>query len=515
MSSLQIGQKISGTIEKLVFGGAGLLRYQGVVVFVPDTIPGEEVIATITKVKARYAEGSIDTLKTPSRNRITTACPYSSVCGGCQLQHIDPSLHPPLKKEWLREALYKEIPNGMEFDLVPAQQVFGWRRKITLHARWTDQKRWDLGFFAKDNVSIVPISWCPLFFSVDEKEAVQHLKTIFDKIPGTPSAEMDITLFRLPPSEAKKPCQNIVIDSDERATRGPVVLGNSVASYRRRANIGSSMDAASPNLPDCSDRAPKDIGDSTQHPHQVANSPISLLIKGSLFLSKESGKKLIQNLQTLSGIQSFALRFPTIEYTSSHEEFSFTALGNSWNCSIEAFVQNHGRQSEMMWHDMMEIIQATGPNQTIFDLYSGVGVTAISLAQQGYAVTAVELSEPAVQAAQRSAKAILSRSNRLKLIQSSVEDFLAHVKERADWWIVNPPRTGLSQYVCSQMARLASKRILYVSCSPPTLARDIALLRQAGWTLSFLKAYDMFPQTTHFETIAMLGKQDAVQGPPR
>jgi 23S rRNA (uracil1939-C5)-methyltransferase len=438
MLPIHIGQKISGTVEKLVFGGSGLIRHQGIVIFVPDVIPGEQVIVEITHVKARYAEGILVSIENPSEHRRIPFCPYSGRCGGCQLQHINPSLHPSLKKEWLQAALHKEIPEGLEYEIVPAQQVFGWRRKITLHARWKE-RQWVSGFIAKDGFTLVPISWCPLFFTNDEKSFLQYIQDILAKIPGTPSAEIDIAFFRLP------------------------------------------------------------------------KKGFCIVLTGNIHLSKETQKGIIHDFEALSFVRTFSLRFPHSRYDSGSTKFFFNALHTTWHCSIDAFIQNHSVQSEILWNDIINIVDSAGPNLTILDLYSGIGVTAIGLANRGHSVTAVELSKAAVQAARMSAQEILGNRHslslhkeRLKLIESSVEEYLATLQEVGDWWIVNPPRTGLSKKVTTRMIEKEPKKILYVSCSPPTMARDLAILRKEGWGIVMLKGYDMFPQTTHFETLAVV-----------
>ncbi len=432
MIPLHIGQIIKGTVEKLVYGGSGLIRYQGIVIFVPHVIPNEQVTIEVTQVKARYAEGIVVSVETPSEHRITPLCPYYGRCGGCQLQHIDPLLHPSLKQEWLKAALYKDIPEGLNIEIVPAQQVFAWRRKITLHGRWKEQA-WVFGFFGTDNVSLIPISCCPLFFTAGERTYLQQVTAIISKIPGTSSATLDLTFFRLPQND------------------------------------------------------------------------VSILLSGSVHLSKESVHKITHELCSLPFVRTVSFRLPRQRHDSGNTEFAFEAFHTTWHCSVDAFIQNHKALSEVLWADIIDIVDSSGREQTIFDLYSGIGITAIGLAQRGHFVTAVELSEAAVRAARMSAEKILKKGH-LTLLQSSVEKFLSTVKAPCDWMIVNPPRSGLSPKVTSRMLEIGPKRILYVSCSPPTMARDLALLRAAHWHVQKLKAYDMFPQTTHFETVAVISR---------
>jgi tRNA/tmRNA/rRNA uracil-C5-methylase (TrmA/RlmC/RlmD family) len=349
-----------------------------------------------------------------------------------------PDLHASLKKAWLQEALYSILPKEMPFDVVSAEQIFEWRRKITLHARW-DTGFVGCGFIAQDNVSLIPISWCPLFFSDKESPFLAALHSILKKIPGTPSTKVDLTLFRLP------------------------------------------------------------------------EGLFSLSIYGNIPLPSHVQASLIHNLSHISSLQTFSLRFHNVRYDEGPRDFTFQAMGTTWHFSIDAFIQNHSTLSELLWNDVISIVHKDGPGKTILDLYSGIGVTAISLARRGHTVTAVELSKAAVQAARKSAYGTEekeafcgSHKGRLELLHCSVEEFLPILKETGDWWIVNPPRTGLSKEVSAHILRKRPAKILYVSCSPSTLARDLFLFSKAGWRLTWLKGYDMFPQTTHFETVAVI-----------
>ena len=429
---LAVGQKISGVVEKLVFGGAGLIRHDGMVIFVPDVIPGERVLFEVTKVKARYAEGVAFSIEVPSEYRREPLCPYSGMCGGCQLQHIDPAIHAFLKKQWLREALYGVISADFPIEVVPSDEVWGWRRKITLHARW-DDTQWVCGYIAKDNVSLLAISSCPLFFSEKEAIVLKGLQNALGTIPGTPESDLDLTIFRL------------------------------------------------------------------------SENGFAITVRGRNPLTKETQKKLVNEMHRIPLVQSLCLRFPHLKYDEGQTEGTFDMFDGQWHFSTDAFMQNHLQESAKLWADSIALVCETGTNQSIFDLYSGIGVTAIRLAQQGNVVTAVELSKSAVQAAKKSAMQVKPGcKGYVNFVQSTVEEFLPTAQHGADWWIVNPPRTGLSNEVVLQIIEKRPKRLMYVSCSAPTLARDIKLLVKEGWHLVHVKGYDMFPQTTHFETLVVM-----------
>jgi 23S rRNA (uracil1939-C5)-methyltransferase len=427
-SPLQAGQKLFGIVDTLAFGGSGIIRHDGMVLFVPDVLPGESVLVEVTEVKANYAKGKVVSIEQSSPRRITPLCPYNGLCGGCQLQHINPAFHPDIKRQWLKEALHGLIPSNMPIDIAPAQQMWAWRRKISLHARWNGHS-WVCGYVGRDNTSIVPVRWCPLFCTEQERELLPNILSLFDGIPGTHGATIDLSLCRLP------------------------------------------------------------------------DNTIAVLLQGTLRLSKATQHAIVQHVDALPYVRTLSLRFPHLHYDRGPTEFTFSALNTQWHFSHEAFIQNHPSQGERLWADVIATVEKGGANQTILDLYSGIGVTAISLALRSHTVTAVELSSAAVTAARRSARALGAH---LQIVESTVEEFLTSALASQSCWIVNPPRQGISKEAVAMMIEKRPTRVVYVSCSPPTLARDLRALVQSGRHVASVQAYDLFPQTSNLETIAVV-----------
>ena len=427
-SLLHTSQRLSGTVDTLAFGGSGIIRHDGMVLFVPDVIPGESILVEVTEVRTNYAKGKVIAIERPSPHRITPHCPYNGQCVGCQLQHIDPKCHPDIKRQWLKEALHGLISPQMPIDIIPAQKMWAWRRKITLHARW-DGNSWLCGYVGRDNTSLVPVRWCPIFCTEEERNLIPKIVSLFDVMPGTRGAAIDLSLCRLP------------------------------------------------------------------------DNTITLLLSGTLRLSKTTIKDIVKHVETIPNIRTISLRFPHLNYDQGPTTFIFSALNREWHFSHEAFIQNHPAQGERLWADVIATVEKGGPNQAILDLYSGISVTAISLALRSHHVTAVELSNAAVTAAKRSARALEAS---LQIVENSVEQFLVSAKGHEDCWIVNPPRQGLSKEVVAKIIEKMPKRLVYVSCSPPTLARDLRAMVQAGRRIASVQAYDLFPQTSNLETIAVV-----------
>jgi len=177
-------------------------------------------------------------------------------------------------------------------------------------------------------------------------------------------------------------------------------------------------------------------------------------------------------------------------------EYQFQACGRQWWASTDAFVQNHPTV-EAMWNDVVSYIKMKNIKR-IFDLYAGVGVTAVLLAEQGICVEAIEGSKVAVQAAEK------NKCENVQFYCGMVEKVLLTLKRGVDCIVVNPPRTGLSKNVRKACVEHDPTYIIYISCSPATLARDMQSFEK--WNIVSLKGYDLFPQTGHFETVAIFEK---------
>jgi 23S rRNA (uracil1939-C5)-methyltransferase len=422
--SLNIGQKITATVEKLVFGGAGLLRHNTMVVFVPGVLPQETIECTITATKARYAEGSLSKILQSSPHRVAPVCRHYGTCGGCQLQHVCANIQPEIKKNWLENALHKVVSCSCEF--VAAESPWAWRRSITLHGRWNGTA-WNCGYVACDGVTLLDIQECPIFIQ-GESPIFSCVHQLLRCIPGERTPEIDISIFRL-------------------------------------------------------------------------DDGFALRIVGKRKLDTKTQQALCDFIHSWEGVKSCLLQFPQWEMCIGSSQLSVRVLGGDWFFAVSSFLQANLSLCEHLWTDLFTLINTNGKHQKIVDLYSGVGITAISLAQQGHEVVAVEMSKAAVQAATVSAK---EKNVDLRFECSSVESFLSRRKISADWFLVNPPRTGLSRVGLQRLIAMRPKRICYISCSPPTLARDLEILVQKKWKITSVRGYDMFPQTTHLESLVTL-----------
>lgn len=167
-----------GKIDKLAFGGDGVLRSDGLVIFIPFTAPGDQIKGKITAQKKHYAKGEITEILTPSPTRTNPKCPYFGACGGCQLQHMDYQAQIDSKKEMVAEAFERigKVSNLPIFPVNPSPSPWAYRRHVTLHLREKNGV-FEAGYYAIDNESLLAIQQCPIF-AYSEDSVFRELHTL-------------------------------------------------------------------------------------------------------------------------------------------------------------------------------------------------------------------------------------------------------------------------------------------------------------------------------------------------
>lgn len=419
--------EIIGDVSSLAFGGKGVVRVEGLVVFVPFVSPGERIRARITKEHKRFAEGELVEILAPSPLRVAAPCPYFGQCGGCQLQHLRYEEQLKQKQNFVTDALQRigKIHLDSPLPIVPAHPIWGYRRHVHLSLE-VFEGHYRAGYICIDGSTHLPITQCPIFMPTK----LDLLQIVSDLIP-----EGDARL-------------GIYKNKDQ-----------FIISYEFSNNFPSNLE-------------------------------------------KAALKQLAQYPQ----IQGITARCPTKTKTwgNIHGTFSVDPLEiifTPW-----AFVQNHANQSANIYRQMVEL-----SGKSVLDLYCGMGSLSLLLAYQGATVTGVECSEEAIRLANLNA---LQNNLKAEFICDDVAKRLPQLLQKSwDTVIINPPRTGLDPMAREALLKARPKQILYLSCMPATLARDLAAAQQAGYQIGFCQAYDMFPQTTHVETLVELNRINFARTP--
>lgn len=421
----QTHEIIQGTVVSLAFGGNGIVRQDGMVIFIPFTAPGDVVKARIVQLKKNHAVAELVEVLNPSPDRIRPRCPYFGSCGGCQLQHLNSSAQLTYKRQAIIDALQRVggITNAMDVRVEPADPVWFYRKHVLLHLRW-DHGGLKIGYVGVDNQTVLEIRECPIF--------TEQAPEVFADLRKT------ITQLNLPPQ----------ID-------GKATLIKSGNCFIADLHFERDFKWREPEL-------------------------------GPLW----------------QGVRISSPRKEMV-YGSVVHEITFGSIGMQITPGV--FLQNHPSQSAKIYQAIADKI-GKGASGNILDVYCGIGILTLALAQYGMTVAGIESNPRSIELARENA--YLNGISHADFYTGQAEDLLPKLLEhyRPHTVIVNPPRTGLDERVVTELLQSDTKQVFYVSCMPATLARDLKRLSEK-YHLAECCGFDMFPQTAHVETLVRLEKR--------
>lgn len=408
-------------IEKLAFGGSGIGRTEGKIVFVRGGIPGDVLRVRITKEKGRYAEAEIEEILISSPERTSSACPVFGVCGGCQWQHIAYPYQLKYKEEILRETLERIGGlKGIEIEpIVPSPKEYAYRNRVTL-STWFQKGRHRIGYHEEKSKKRIAIDGCPI-----------SSKPIDRVISGLTKSLTNVRYY---------PLKKIHIASDEGTAYIDLVP--------IRNNISG-----------------------------ILNSTLNYLRK----LAEED------------------------VLISESKEFEFNLLGLRFYSTPSVFIQANKEINEMLVKTVHEWANLRG-YERVLDLYCGIGNFSLYIAKGAKEVIGVDVNARAVDLANRSAK--VNSITNVVFDASPSGLFIEEAVRRGDRFdliILDPPREG-ARDVLEGISKLSPEKIIYVSCDPPTLSRDLKILTELGYQTLKIRPFDMFPQTYHIESVALVSK---------
>jgi 23S rRNA (uracil1939-C5)-methyltransferase len=406
-------------IEKAIYGGDGLARIPaGKTVFIPGTLPGELVEATIATDKRSFATGKLDAILEPSAERVAPDCEYFPRCGGCQYQHAGPAFQLQMKLDILKETLGRaHVPVPSEIASL-AGPAWGYRNRIRLQA-----KARRLGYLQRGSHTLLPVTHCPIAAPVLEQaiavvERIPGLEGLCEEVEFFTNDEQDQLLISLWPGPRQKPREQALETFAER-------------------------------------------------------------VRGEL--------------PALTGVGLFTQQ--NMKYWGQRS-LTYTVSEIPYQVSLGSFFQ----VNRFLLPELQQIVAKNRTGRTAWDLYAGAGLFARAL--EFDFVTAVEsegFSSDDLKKNLESRPHQVVRSNTLDFLRSQ-----SSAQEKTDLIVVDPPRAGLGKEVCGHLSRIAAPNIIYVSCDPATLARDLQTLLESGYFLQTIHLVDMFPQTFHLETVTVL-----------
>ncbi|MBS4021448.1 MAG: 23S rRNA (uracil(1939)-C(5))-methyltransferase RlmD [Dethiobacter sp.] len=446
---LSRGEKIQLGIERLNHDGEGVARVNGFTVFVPGAVPGDSVTANVISVQRTYARCLLDSVDKPSPSRIKPPCEHFDSCGGCQLQHLDYQAQLSLKRDMVEQALRRL--GGLDVVVRPVigmTDPWRYRNKAQVPVGM-DGPTVKAGFFARRSHRIVNVDCC----------LIQH-----------PTNDRVVDVVRSVLKETGIPVYN---EQEHTGLIRHVVARTSFSS-------GETLVVLVTNG------------------HQIPG--LDKLIN-ALRSRLDNVAGIVQNINTRKGNVILGPEDVTLWGRPFLTE---NLHGLSFHISPRSFFQVNTVQTEALYKKVKEYAALTG-NETVFDLYCGIGTIALYLSRHAGRVVGVESVAAAVDDARKNAK--LNKIENAEFHIGLAEDVAPQLQRKwlsASVAVVDPPRKGCEQRLLDAIIKMEPSRLIYVSCNPATLARDLKYLTGHSFTVREVQPVDMFPHTTHVETVVLI-----------
>lgn len=449
---LQKNDLIELHIRDLGKDGEGIGLFDGFTFFVKDSVPGDRISAKIMKMKKTYGYARLEEVLEPSKDRVLARCQKARQCGGCTLQELSYDAQLRFKEKLVKNDLIRiggfeeELLETAMEPIIGAEEPFRYRNKMQFPVGYTVDKNGGeyltAGFYARHTHSLIPAEDC-LLGAEENRLIVSRLLTWMEREENRPYDE-----------ESGLGCIRHLL-------------------IRKGFHTGEILVCL------------------------VVNEPI------------QGGEALRDVLFDIPGMTSVSLNF-------NHEKTN-VILGNKtvtlwgkpfisdeiggirFEISPRSFFQVNPAQTEKLYEKVLEYADLTG-KETVWDLFCGIGTISLFLAKKAAKVYGVEVVPEAIADAKRNAKNN-GIENAEFLVGKAEEKFLPG---KPDVIVLDPPRKGCDGKLLRSILEIAPKRIVYVSCDPATLSRDLKFLCREDYALQEVAPVDLFPQTNHVETVVLL-----------
>lgn len=449
--------KVIVTIEDMGVNGEGIGKIEGYTLFVKDAIIGDTVEAVITKPKKQYAYAKMLRIVEPSAHRVLAKCPVARQCGGCQIQELSYEAQMDFKAKKVYGNLERiggfaqEVLDAVMEPICGMKEPFCYRNKAQFPIGTDKEGKVVTGFYAGRTHQIIPNMECALGISVNQ-EILQ-----------------------------------IIID---------FMNAYHISAYNEETHTGLVRHVL------------------IRYGFTTKEVMVCLVINGD---SIPHSDVLVSKLEKISGMTSITFSVNK-EYTNvimGHDicllwgqTYITDYIGDiKYQISPLSFYQVNPAQTEVLYGLALEYADLKG-EETVWDLYCGIGTISLFLSQKAKQVYGVEIVPQAIEDARNNAK--INGIYNVEFFVGKAEEVLPEQYEKhqvyADVIVVDPPRKGCDETLLDTMVQMQPKRIVYVSCDSATLARDLKYLCDNGYKLEKVRPVDQFPMTVHVETVVKLIK---------
>lgn len=448
-------EEITLNIDDVGNNGEGIGHLRGYTFFVKGALPGEKIKARVMKQKKSYGYARLSEILTPSPNRVKPVCPAAGVCGGCTLQHLSYEEQLRHKEKKVRDCLTRI--GGVDLSTVEWLPILGmtegkerpwhYRNKAQFPVRADKKGQPVTGFFAGRSHSLIPVSSCPIQHPVmnEAAECVIEFMREFDILPYEEETHTGLV-------------RHIYV--------------------RRGHHTGEVMVCLIIN------------GDSLPYSDRLVERLLKIEGMASILfnVNKERTNVILgSRIYLLWGKRYIEDRIGDIHY----------------RISPESFYQVNPAQTKRLYETVLLFADLKG-EEKVWDLYCGIGTISLFLARYASHVFGVEIVPEAVENARENAKQ--NGIDNVSFVCGAAEDVDAG--QDVDVIVVDPPRKGCDTALLDTMVKMQPEKIVYVSCEPATLARDLKYLGERGYAVRKARACDMFPQGGHVEGVCLLSRVD-------
>ncbi|GAB6100015.1 23S rRNA (uracil(1939)-C(5))-methyltransferase RlmD [Halanaerocella petrolearia] len=447
---VEVGDIITIQLDNVAYGGDTVGRKDGFAIFIPEGIPGEVVKVKITEVKRSFGRGEIIEVVSPVEERVESECVDYGACGGCQMQHIDYQAQLDYKYQMVEDAMERIGKLDLEINPVKGMEnPYLYRNKAQFPLAIREEEI-VAGFYQAGSHELVPVSDCQ----------IQHpvINRIVDR-----ATEL-LTEYQL-----------------------PVYNEESQQGFLRHLVVRIGV---------CTNQAMLMI--VTREEEFVVGEEIAEKLMNQI-------PELISIYQNINPDQTNVVLGDKTKKLAG-QDYILDYIGQiKYQISPLSFFQVNTLQTKVLYDQVLEYAELTG-NEKVLDAYCGLGSISLYLASESEEVYGIEVVAEAIEQAEENAK--LNQIDNCHFEVGKVKDVLPKLKEEVspEVIVVDPPRKGCHEEVLETFAEIGPKRIVYVSCKPTSLARDLKRLKELGYHTEEIQPVDMFPQTYHIENVALIKK---------
>lgn len=456
------GDVFSLQIDDLAFGGEGVGRVDGYVVFVRGGIPGDRLRVRLVQARSRYGRGAIEAVEEPSPDRVEAPCPYFGRCGGCRLQHLAYPAQLALKAKQVVQCLARlgGLAGVPVRPIIGAPEIFGYRNKMEFTVERGGVGARTVGPGASDDLVVG-------LHEADRYDVVLDIERCLLQ-----SEPMNLLL-----AETRRYFREQGLGVYDQESGEGLLRFLMLREGKRTGEVMVNVVTSTPQLSDLVPLADR----LRRHAPQTASVVVNVNPKKA---------------SVAVGVE---------EHLLAGRDHIREALGGlTFQISANSFFQTNTLQAERLFALVEDSAALTG-GETVVDLYSGTGAISLLLARRCRWVYGIEVVRAAAADAVRNAKT--NEVTNCTFLAGEVRYVLPQLISqgvKAEVVVADPPRAGFHPRALRALVTFAPARIVYISCNPSTMARDLGELRQGGYRVDWVQPIDMFPHTPHIEAVARL-----------